>query len=537
MKRSALPVLVAIAGGALWGLCFGRESLPLASWIALAPLFFLLSARRAGLLAFVHGLTGWMVGLSWIPATLVTFGGMSLLLAWPLTGLLAAYLAAFQGIFGWLGAPLWRSRPVLRLVALPALWVALEWLRTWLFGGFPWNLAAYAWVDVYGALPLAAWTGAYGVSFLVVLAGVGAAAAFQRRRWEPLAACWLVPLLLLPMAARWSHRRALVELEEAHDGAEMAGTGVPVRLIQPDIANLVAWDPVAVGNNYRKMMRLSHESCQPGALVVWPESAAWPFSYVEDPLFARDLHTLVETGGCTVLFNASHPVGNAFYNSAYLLSPGGSVARYDKRHLVPFGEYIPFKGLFSWMDKLARNAGDFRQADALTLLPWGDEKIGMAICYEVVFPEEAADLARAGATLLVTITNDAWYGDTAAPWQHFRAARFRAAENRRPLLRAAITGVSALVGPDGSVWQEIGVFQEGVIRAHVVGKKGLTPYARAPWLVPLLCTLLAAGAVGWRWKSRRKDLKDINDPKDEKTAGGRGRLGLLRPLGPGRVGE
>jgi len=500
--KAPLLYLVAVAGGALWGLCFGREPLSVASWIALAPLFFLLSARRAGLLAFVHGLTGWMVGLSWIPATLVTYGGLSWLLAWPLTGLLAAYLAAFQGIFGWLGAPLWRARPWLRLCALPALWVALEWLRTWLFGGFPWNLAAYAWVDVSGALPLSAWIGAYGISFLVVLAAVGAAAAFQTRRWEPLAACWLVPLLLLPLAARWSHRRALAEIEAARGAEGVSGVGVPVRLLQPNIPNLVGWDPEVVAQNYRKMMRLSQETCQPGALVVWPESAAWPFSYVEDPLFARDLHTLVETGGCTILFNASHPVGGAFYNSAYLLSPGGTLARYDKRHLVPFGEYIPFKGLFSWMDKLARNAGDFRHADRLTLLPWVDEKIGMAICYEVVFPDEVADLARAGATLFVTITNDAWYGDTAAPWQHFRAARFRAAENRRPLLRAAITGVSALVGPDGSVWEEIGVFEEGVIRRRVAGKQGLTPYGRAPWLVPLVCTVLGVVAVGWGWRSR-----------------------------------
>jgi apolipoprotein N-acyltransferase len=119
----------------------------------------------------------------------------------------------------------------------------------------------------------------------------------------------------------------------------------------------------------------------------------------------------------------------------------------------------------------------------------------MSICYEIVFPEEVTAQVRQGATILVTITNDAWYGDTAAPWQHFRAARFRAAENRRPLLRAAITGVSAVVGPDGSVWSKIGVFQEGVLRARVAGEKGLTPYARAPWLVPLLCTLVAIGGL------------------------------------------
>jgi apolipoprotein N-acyltransferase len=153
------------------------------------------------------------------------------------------------------------------------------------------------------------------------------------------------------------------------------------------------------------------------------------------------------------------------------------------------------------MDKLARNAGDFLAAERLTLLPWGGERIGMAICYEVVYPAEVADLARAGATLLVTITNDAWYGDTAAPWQHFRAARFRAAENRRPLLRAAITGVSALVAPDGSVQAQIGVFKEGVIRGWVIGRTRLTPYARLPWLFPLLSTAVAAFAV---YLSRRR---------------------------------
>ena len=130
------------------------------------------------------------------------------------------------------------------------------------------------------------------------------------------------------------------------------------------------------------------------------------------------------------------------------------------------------------MDKLARNAGEFRASGRRTLLPWGGEKIGMAICYEVVFPAEVAELVRDGATMLVTITNDAWYGDTSAPWQHFRTARFRAAENRRPLLRAAITGVSAYVAPDGSVRAQIGVFREGVIARP--GARGEGPDAVRP---------------------------------------------------------
>jgi apolipoprotein N-acyltransferase len=445
---------------------------------------------------WVHGYAAWMTGLYWIVPTLQTYGGIALPVAIALTSLLAAYLALFHGWFAWIGAAVWRRWPAWRLLLLPALWVALEWLRTYLGGGFPWNLAGYAWVDVPGALPLAAWIGVYGISFLVVLASVAVAASIQRRRWEPAVIGLLGPLLLLPLAGRWSLR------QDARALHELAGFGRPVRLLQPNIPNLIAYDPVLVMRNYRKVIDQAVESCQPGALVVWPESAAWPFMYGRDPMLGEDLKALADRG-CTVLFNSSSPVGNAFYNSAFLLSASGPAARYDKRHLVPFGEYVPFRGVFGWMDKLARNAGEFRPADQRVLLPWSGEKIGMAICYEVVFPDEVAELVRDGATLLISVTNDAWYGDTSAPWQHFRAARFRAAENRRPLLRAAITGVSAYVAPDGSVREELGTYREGILRLRVLGERDLTPYSRLPWLVPALCTVLAAAAVGVYFAQRR----------------------------------
>ncbi|HYO12897.1 MAG TPA: apolipoprotein N-acyltransferase, partial [Thermoanaerobaculia bacterium] len=346
-----------------------------------------------------------------------------------------------------------------------------------------------------GALPLSAWIGPYGISFLVLLTSTAVALSIQRRRWEPAAVGLMLPLFLLPVAARWSWRQGDEDLRAA-------GGTKAVSLLQPNIPNLVEYEPRAALRNYYKVIAMSAESCQPGSLVVWPESAAWPFSYGRDPLLEADLQSMIDRG-CSVLFNSSHPVGESFYNSAFLLSEGNApVARYDKRHLVPFGEYVPFQGVFTWVDKLARNAGNFRRADELTLLPWKDEKIGMAICYEVVFPNEVVELARAGSTLFVTITNDAWYGDTSAPWQHFRAARFRAAENRRTLLRAAITGVSALVGPDGSVHDQIGVFEEGVIRTRVAGRTGLTPYARAPWLVPALSAAVAVFGVYFTGRRR-----------------------------------
>ena len=130
--------------------------------------------------------------------------------------------------------------------------------------------------------------------------------------------------------------------------------------------------------------------------MVWPESAAWPFQYRRDPLLDAGSEARWWTAAARCSSTPATPVGDSFYNSAFLLSAAGEVARYDKRHLVPFGEYVPFRGVFGWMDKLARNAGEFRPADQTVLLPWGGEKIGMSICYEVVFPSEVAELVRHG---------------------------------------------------------------------------------------------------------------------------------------------
>jgi apolipoprotein N-acyltransferase len=456
--------------------------------VALTPFLLLLGKGRGFALGVAHGVAYWLVAIAWIAPTLQVYGGVGGALSWVLLGLLALYLALFHGLFAAAGARLLRRADArgdaLALVALPAAWVALEWLRAHLFGGFSWNLAAYAWTDVPGALPLAAWVGAYGVSYLLLFANTGLALAVARRRAAPAVVGVALPLLALALGGRW----AVPETPR--------GPGQPVRLLQPNIANLVAWDAAAVEANYRKLLAQSHSACdEPGALLVWPESAAWPFALERHARLAEDVGRLA-AAGCPVLLNSIHEDDGKSFNSAYLVSGPvlGEAApqRYDKRHLVPWGEYVPLGELLPFVGRLARAAGDFTPAAELRLLAWRSERLGPAICFEVIFPGETAALARAGATVLVTITNDAWYGDTAAPWQHFRAARFRAAENRRPLLRAAITGISALVGPDGSVVDWLAPFAEGTLEARVVGRRDLSPYARRPWLVPASCALLAA---------------------------------------------
>ena len=479
------PALLALAGGAIWALCFARQPLSAVSWVALVPLLVLLNHRRAWFLGFLHGLAFWLVSIPWIAPTLEIYGQLPPWLAGMGLVALCIYLGSFTALFAALARPAWRRGGILALIGPPCLWVAVEWLRAHLLGGFPWNLAAYAWVELPGALPLAAWIGAYGLSLLLLLTNNGIARALTDRRWQPAALAIGSTVVLLAFglwSPSWTTRTS-------------DSDALPVRVLQPNIQNLVEWDRERVEQNYRKLLELSERACNaPGALLVWPESAAWPYSYGRDAGFRSDVGALVGAD-CSVLLNSVLESTEGDTNSALLVSAAPEVERYDKRHLVPFGEFVPMADWLPFLEKLARNAGEFASGSSPALLSWGEQQIGAAICFEIVFPAPVAQQVRHGATLLVTITNDAWYGDTWAPWQHYRAARFRAAENRRTVLRAAITGVSAIIGPDGSVRQLLGVGEEGVLEALVAGRSDLTLFTRAPWLVPLLCCLAGGFAI------------------------------------------
>jgi apolipoprotein N-acyltransferase len=202
--------------------------------------------------------------------------------------------------------------------------------------------------------------------------------------------------------------------------------------------------------------------------------------------------------GCAVLLGSAMPTparDGGVRNAALLVGPDGVEGIYAKRRLVPFGEYVPFEEVLPFVGTLARQSGRFVAGDEPALLPWAGERLGVAVCYEVVFPGAVAEQVREGATLLVTITNDAWYGDSSAPWQHLRAARFRAAENRRPMMRAALTGVSALIDAGGRVSAQLGVGESGVLRARLHGANELSPYSRAPWASLVAAVLLAGLGV------------------------------------------
>ena len=303
----------------------------------------------------------------------------------------------------------------------------------------------------------------------------------------------LAVLLVLAFAARW-----------AGPQPEMNGSPVPVRLLQPNTPILDGTDRDAILAAHQKMLRMSIEACdQDGALVVWPESAGWPFILERDAEFRADILGLAARG-CGILLNSPRFEGERVFNTAFLVDRGGASTYYDKRHLVPFGEYVPLQSVLPFVGALARNAGSFAESDQISLLRYGPVTLGLAVCFEVTFPVEVAALVREGATALGTLTNDAWYGDSAAPWQHFRAARLRAAETHRTMLRAALTGVSAWIEPDGSVASMLTVGEQGILRGDLVPRRGLTLYARAPWAVPIASLVVCLAAFGLVIFERRR---------------------------------
>ena len=486
MRKIAWPAF-ALLGGVLWATCFNETVFTVAPWLALVPLILLLDGPRPGLLGLLWGFSFWLASMIWIPPTLVTFGSIPIWLSWLLFALLSVYLGSFVGAFTWLAKRVWRAgSPGLAMLGIPAIWLVLEWVRTWLLGGFPWNLAAYGWIGVPGALESSAWFGAYGVSWLAIWVSTGLGLGLARRDWRVAAWSLMIAVCVLGVAWRWQVRTQL---------DVPRGPVLEVRLLQPNIPNRPVWDPEQNRLDYQRLIAQSNEACdRPGLLIVWPESAAWPRKLGSNVELERDLRLLNEKG-CSVLLNAARQDDGVYFNSAYIVRTDGTRPWYDKRHLVPFGEYVPFGPLFSFFESLTRNVGDFTPAEEVRLLELEPHRFGMAICYEVVFPGEVAATLREGATALISITNDDWYGPTAAPWQHLRAAQFRAAETRRLLMRAAITGVSAVIAPNGDLQSVAPPGVEARLEAAVVPREDLTLYVRFGGALPWLALALSCFAI------------------------------------------
>lgn len=454
-------------------------------------------ARALFLRGLLTGVTFFAGTVYWTADVMAVYGGLPVWQAAPVASLLIAYLAIYPAVAtvaaGWLvrqyGAP--------ALAAFPLCWVASEYLRGTLFTGFPWVLLGYSQASVLPVAQLVSVGGVYLLSLLVAStsAAVTYALAPRRKRHVALA----VVCLSLMATAAWGTWRM------NRESLLSAGTPVTVGLVQGNVSQDQKWDPARRAEILSRYLELTESAAEQGAsLVVWPESST-PFIYAEDRVGREAVQAAVRRTGVHLLLGSDEIEWRSpteYYNSALLLNPAAdTVASYRKVHLVPFGEYVPLRRLLFFVAPLVESVGDFSAGATLAPLPFGPGAIAVAICYEAVFPAQIAASVRQGAALISTLTNDAWYGTSSAPYQHFEQASLRAIEQGRYLVRAANTGISAIVDPYGRVGARSALFETSVVVGQVRMLSGSTLYAKMGDAVPVACLI---GAVLALVGSRRR---------------------------------
>lgn len=520
--------LLVLLSSILQVLIFPLAGLYILSWVAFAPLIAaLLRARPAGvleingsvdlqaakpgqafLLAYVSGILWYAGTCYWIYNTMHEHGGLSVPFALLALFLFCLYLGLYHGLFGlllsWSVGPSGDYRRA--LIAAPFLWVAVE-LARFDVTGFPWNLLGTAQVDNISLSRITTWTGVYGVSFEIMLVNVAVAAAFLVLRKKRST------LLVAALAAA-----AVLQAGRLVDAPAIPADRAAL-LVQESIPVDETWTRDTFERTLRELTDLSVKdfrvkgdastvsdasNSKPGGidLIVWPESPA-PF-FTSDPLFrepvsqmARETHSWVVTGaiGTAPAAQSARPASQVF-NSAALISPAGDwTARYDKVHLVPFGEYLPFPKLFAFAGGLTKEVGEFEAGTSRTPLDAGGTKLGVFICYESVFPGEVRQFADQGAQVLVNISNDGWYGDSGAYAQHLNQTRMRAIENDRWILSATDTGVTASIDPYGRTVARLPRKERAALVAPYALTSVTTFYTRHGDWFAWLCAIISAGAL------------------------------------------
>ena len=447
-------------------------SFPLLVWLmagASGPL-------RASVIGFAFGLGHHIVGLYWISHSLLIDPWRHGWLIPLFVGGLAAILAIFIGLAAAAARALAGRKPLPLLLAFAAFWTAGEWLRGWVFTGFPWNLLGSVWLWSDPMVQLASVTGTWGLSLLTVLAMsspaiMGDAAA---ARWQRISA---VPVALLLLGAN-----VFFGSERLAGSAPASVDNVLLRLVQPNIPQTLKWDASLAEDHVLKLIRMSTAGDASHKItdVIWPETAV-PFSLERNPGLAQALTAAVPAGGLLItgIPRVSQTnAGPAWHNGMVALDGTGAVrASFDKFHLVPFGEYVPIRWI-PGVDRIAPGETDFSPGPGpRTLELPGLPPVSPLICYEVIFPGSVVDTAMRPAWLL-NLTNDAWFGLSTGPHQHFASARLRAIEEGLPLIRVANTGISGVVDPYGRVLAKLELGREGVIDSPLPRALPPTPYAR-----------------------------------------------------------
>jgi apolipoprotein N-acyltransferase len=441
-------------------------------------------ARQAAALGWAFGLGYFLPGVYWVGIAFLVdaerfawampfaiLGLTALLALFPAVGLLLLHLCGFKGLA--------------RLLVLAAVWVFVEWLRSWVFSGFPWNLLGIVWSFSPAMLQLAAFTGVWGLSWVTVLTA-SAPALLAEPTGRPgggRVRFLVVALLLLPL---FMGVGGALRLAQAPAPGSRLQEDIRLRIVQPAIDQKLKWKRGLRGEHVMRQMRLTTE---PGFAdithVIWSETAV-PFFLSDDRDLRRTLARVVPAGGLLLTgaprgFRDTSSPGP--WNSFHALDPlGNIIATFDKFHLVPFGEYVPFRKILGWA-KLTVGDSDFQPGSGpATLSLPGLPPLSPLICYEVIFPGAvtgSAGPSGARAQWLLNVTNDSWFGTSTGPYQHFANARMRAVEEGLPLVRAANSGISGVIDPYGRVIARLGLNEVGKLDSSLPKPiEGLTLFAR-----------------------------------------------------------
>ncbi len=493
---------LAFLSGILLALAFPRVNQSWLAWIALVPLLQVMSIRpfRSG---FIAGLGFFGLVLYWLNIVMTTYGGLHPVFSLAAYLMLVVYLALFFGTATWACCRLQEKLALSPVLTLPVLWVALEFLRSFLFTGFPWATLGYSQQTYLPVIQSADIFGVYGISFLLVLSNALCSRLWElgrKRQLHTFPWAWLALVLLLIVG---NYGYGLWRLGKS---VEQGGEKLQVALIQGNIDQSLKWDPAyqqATVDIYRDLS-LAASTAPSADLIIWPESAT-PFYFQEAGPLHDEVVSVSRATGSSLLFGSpAFEQANRRYqylNSAFLLDPRGKIlGRSDKVHLVPFGEYVPLGRYLPFINKLVSGIGDFSPG-RVNPLPMNGDQLGVLVCFEGIFPELARDYVRQGSDLLVNITNDAWFGKSSAPFQHLAMIRFRAVENRVWVARAANTGISAFIAPTGEITAQTPIFTPGFLRGEVTTGARLTLYTRIGDLLPVMFLFLS---LFWLVKTRRR---------------------------------
>ena len=565
LKGLAVPAAWALLSGVLQVLPFPIAGpIPLwrthLCWVALVPLLWAVLGNRSdgepvdrlqgAALGYLSGFAWYLGSCYWIYETMHLYGALSKPVAAGILVLFCLYLGLYHALFGAVLAHVRLSRIGRQgaLLLAPVLWVAVELARARVTG-FPWDLLGTTQVDNVLLRRLAPWAGVYGLSFVIAMVNALWLLRLQvrERRWTRPALATVGTVVLVGYV--------FLVLRPRHAGDDSAVRGVAT-LLQQDVAVGAEAMAGAQASTESLLVQFAGLSRRPSAyvlggtpemketrvlrrqvqlqsaasggtgdlveatdLIVWPESPA-PFEE-ENPEFRQRIGELAQAMNAPVIVGsvgmgqsaeAGHRRGYDLYNSASMVAPTGEfLGRYDKMHLVPFGEYVPFKQLFFFAGSLLDQVGTFLPGQQRRVFAVGGHTYGVFICYESIFGDEVREFAKMGAQVLVNISNDGWYGDTSAPWQHLNMLRMRAIETHRWVLRATNTGVTAAINPDGRVVASAPRHVRTAIRVPFAYETDVTFYAAHGDWFAWVCAVGAMVAIGYAEWSRRMGVRAVID--------------------------